>query len=207
MRLNARSSVTLTATFAALVLATGCSASAPAVGTETVAPAPSAAPSSAPSAATPSSAPSTGTPSGPAQASTGTTGSGDAVVLGSGDDYSIEESGITVSITCEDGGTISIDADGVNLTVNGTCEDIDVDGDSNTVTAQDADEFDVDGDSNTLTGTAVRAITIDGDENTASVRSTTDVDLDGSANTVTYAEGEPDLDGDENDNGNSVTRG
>ena len=206
MRSAARYLPILTASIAVTAFMTGCSTPAPGVDVQSSSDAAPAAPTSAPAAsATPSPAPSSSPASAPSQGAA--SGSGDAVVLGSDDDYSIEESGITVSITCEDGGNISIDADGVNLTVNGTCEDIDVDGDSNTVTAQDADEFDVDGDSNTLTGTAVRAITIDGDENTASVRSTTDVDLDGSANTVTYAEGEPDLDGDENDNGNSVTRG
>jgi hypothetical protein len=124
---------------------------------------------------------------------------GGPVVIGRDDDYSIDESGITVAITCENGGDISLHADGVQLEVSGSCGDIDVDGDSNTIKAQDADEFDVDGDGNTLTGTAVRTVSIDGDSNTASVQSTGEVDVDGSTNTVTYTTGDPSID-EEGDN-------
>ncbi|WP_181033673.1 DUF3060 domain-containing protein [Arthrobacter sp. SX1312] len=92
---------------------------------------------------------------------------------------------------CSSGGDIDVESNNVEVTVTGDCEDIEIDGDNNTISGGSADMIDIEGNSNTAEADAVEEISVDGDGNTVEVGETRAIDVEGNDNTVTYRTGDP----------------
>lgn len=192
MRTTRRRLATLTCSAAALALMVGCSTDSPDVPTDP-----------ATQGAVTEGAPPGDTvpPSAPIDVDTNSDAAPAVdLVLTRDDDYSTTQSGVTLNITCDGGGDIDIDANDVQLQVTGDCQDIDVDGNTNTVDADNVDDLDVDGNGNVISGNNIRSIDVDGDTNTVRVQSATEIDVEGNGNTVTYATGQPSIDNEGDNN-------
>lgn len=109
------------------------------------------------------------------------------VPLARGGEYDITQSGLTISIHCDGGGDVDIDANDVTVDITGNCEDIDVDGNNNVVRAENVDEVEIEGSGNSVTVLAVR-----------------EIEVEGSGNTVTYTSGNPVI---ENEGDNTISEG
>lgn len=128
----------------------------------------------------------------------------ESIVLTRDQDYSTGQSGITLTVRCDGGGDITIGANDVRVQASGNCEDIDIDGNGNSVVAENVDDLDVDGSGNTVQAATARTVEVDGGGNTVRVASTTDIEVEGNANTVTYGGGNPSI---ENEGDNVVAVG
>ncbi|MBE0009143.1 MULTISPECIES: DUF3060 domain-containing protein [unclassified Arthrobacter] len=119
---------------------------------------------------------------------------GTPVTLSAGMDHRITESGSSHTVQCDGGGDVDVRADDVTLTVRGECEEIEIDGSGNTVTAENTREIDVQGNNNSVTATDVRDLSLEGTANTATLTSVEEIDVEGPDNTVTYETGTPEID-------------
>lgn len=157
---------------------------------------PAATASASPSAASTSEAsPSTGaSPSVEASPTAAAGADGTPVTLSAGMEHRITESGSSHTVQCDGGGDIDVRADDVTLTVRGECEEIEIDGSGNTVTAENTREIDVQGNNNSVTATDVRELSLEGTANTATLTSVEEIDVEGPDNTVTYESGNPQID-------------
>ena len=108
-----------------------------------------------------------------------------------GAEHKITSSTDPVTVECTGGGDIDIETDNVDLTLTGDCEDVEIDGDNNTITGGNADTLDIEGDGNTATTGSVPEVSVDGDNNTIEVGETNDINVEGDENTVTYQTGDP----------------
>lgn len=129
-------------------------------------------------------------------------GNGDATVSGEAE-HRITDTG-AVSVTCENGGEIYVEA-AAEVTVTGDCQDIDVLADGASLTAEEVHDLDVEGNENQIAVDTVRELDIKGDGNTVGVITVREIDVEGSDNTVTYDEGSPDTD--DEGTGNTIARG
>ncbi|MBG6182639.1 hypothetical protein IWX65_000572 [Arthrobacter sp. CAN_A214] len=107
-----------------------------------------------------------------------------------------------MTIECSGGGDIDVEADDTVLEFTGDCQDIEVDGDNNTITGDNAEKADIEGNNNTVTAATIGEIDVDGDSNTVEVEETRSIDVEGDDNTVTYMSGEPVI---ETEGNNSVS--
>lgn len=187
MRITGRLCLTSTLPIAAVALLTGCGTDSG--GTAQV----PAQQIVAPQAAQSSPAQSGTAQSGTAQPTAGA-GPADTLTLTRDEDYRNTQSGTALTIVCNGGGDITIDADDVRLRVTGECEDIEIDGSGNDVVVELADELEIDGNSNAFVGGTIRTVDVDGNDNSVRVLSTREIDVEGNANTVTYSDGNPDID-------------
>lgn len=110
-----------------------------------------------------------------------------------------------VTVECDGGGDIHIEADEVQLTLTGDCEDIEVDGSENSITGEDTASLDIEGDTNSVTLESAGEVTVEGDENSVAVEEATTIDVDGEDNSVTYVSGNPVISSEGNNN--SITIG
>ncbi|MCQ2002197.1 DUF3060 domain-containing protein [Arthrobacter zhaoxinii] len=124
-------------------------------------------------------------------ASSAPTGSGATITLSRGQEHKITEANTSVSITCSDGGDIDVETSGASVQATGQCEDIDVDGNANSVTGEDSESLDIEGSNNEVTLRNVPDIDVDGTANTVGVEQTGDIDVEGENNSVTYTSGDP----------------
>ncbi|MBP3036594.1 DUF3060 domain-containing protein [Arthrobacter sp. zg-ZUI100] len=170
---NFRITAPVLTAFAGLALITGCTASP--------APAP-------PETGTPESMAASPTDS---SASAAPGGSGAAITLNRGDEHRITEANTSITITCSGGGDINVQANGTSVKTSGQCEDIDIRGNDNSVSGEDAESLDIDGNNNEANLMNVPEIDVDGAENTVGVEETRDIDVEGENNSVTYASGDP----------------
>lgn len=108
-----------------------------------------------------------------------------------GAEHKITSAGQTVTVECAGGGDIDIEADDVQLTFSGDCDDVEVDGDGNSITGGDAAQVDIEGDDNSAALGQVDEVSVDGDRNSVDVEETSDIDVDGDDNSITYASGDP----------------
>ena len=179
---NVRITAPVLTAVAGLALITGCTAD----------PAPTPEATGTPSATSPGTPESTATAS-PTDlgASTESGAAGSAITLSRGQEHKITEANTTVSITCSGGGDIDVETNGSTVQTTGQCEDIDIQGNDNSVTGEDAESLDVEGNTNEVTLINVPDIDVDGTGNTVSVEETRDVDVEGENNTVTYTSGDP----------------
>lgn len=151
--------------------------------------------SPATASAPPSAAPtSEASPSAEASPTAAAGGEGAPITLSAGMDHRITESGSSHTVQCEGGGDVDVRADDVTLTVRGECEEIEIDGSGNTVTAENTREIDVQGNNNSVTATDVRDLSLEGTANTATLTSVEEIDVEGPDNTVTYESGTPEID-------------
>ncbi|HLU31779.1 MAG TPA: DUF3060 domain-containing protein [Acidimicrobiia bacterium] len=150
-------------------------------------PPPTSPPTTTPTTVAPSAAPST----------TGT-GSGEGITVGPGQelDHTTPD---PATIQC-DGGEIDIRVDDFDLTITGTCDDVDVYGSGGTLIIETTRELDIDGSGNTIEAEEVDEIDIDGDDNTLTVGSVREIDVEGNRNTVSFAGGNPEVDNEGQDN-------
>jgi len=118
-------------------------------------------------------------------------GSGAEITLNRGDEHRITEADTSVTITCNGGGDIDVQTSGTNVKTTGQCEDIDIRGNDNSVSGEDAESLDIDGNKNEVNLMNVPEIDVDGTENTVGVEETRDIDVEGESNSVTYASGDP----------------
>ncbi|RJT75106.1 DUF3060 domain-containing protein [Arthrobacter cheniae] len=169
-------------------------------------------PVNAPTGTVSADAPAPVTPEGTSTASTasdssstppaGETATGKPIRLSQEDEHDITSANTTVTIVCEGGGDIDLDADGTTVDITGECEDIDIDGNDNTVTGETVGSLSIDGTNNTATMASAPDIDVDGSTNAVTVEDTRDIDVDGDSNTVTYASGDPSI---ENEGNNSIS--
>lgn len=152
--------------------------------------------------ASPSSPSETSTETATATATATTTAEDGSIALSRGDEYKVSSPDTTVSITCTDGGDVDIETNGAVLTIVGDCEDVDIDGNDNNVTGENADKLDVEGTGNTAAFANIREIDIGGSTNDITVEDTSDIEVEGDNNTVTYTSGDPAI---EIEGNNSVT--
>ncbi|MFC3299374.1 DUF3060 domain-containing protein [Arthrobacter agilis] len=124
------------------------------------------------------------------------------ISLVAGAEHKITGSADPVTVECTDGGDIDIEADNVDLTITGDCEDVEIDGDENTITGGNAETLDIEGDGNTVATGTVPEVSVDGDNNSVEVDETSDVSVEGDENTVTYQSGDPAI---ETEGNNSVS--
>ena len=167
---------------AALALIAGCTADPAPTPEETGSP-------SATSAQTPDST-ATASPTA-SSSSTSSGGSGAAITLSRGQEHKVTEANSSVSITCAGGGDIDVETNGSSVQMIGQCEDIDIRGNENSVSGEDAESLDIEGDNNTADLRNVPEIDVDGTANTAGVEETRDIDVEGENNSVTYVSGDP----------------
>ena len=124
-------------------------------------------------------------------ASAAQSSSGAAITLSRGQEHRITEANASVSITCSDGGDIDVETNGVTVRTTGPCEDIDLHGNDNSVSGEDAESLDVEGNNNSANLRNVPDIDVDGTANTVSVEQTGDIDVEGENNSITYTSGDP----------------
>lgn len=130
-----------------------------------------------------------------AAASPSAAGSGeDEVMLVRGREHRITEAGSTNAVRCDGGGQVEIRADNVTLTVTGDCQEVEIEGLENTVTAEKPDEIEVQGNFNTVTATDIRELALEGGSNSAVLTSVQEIDIQGTKNSVTYESGRPRID-------------
>lgn len=118
-------------------------------------------------------------------------GSDAAITLSRGDEHRITEPNTSITITCSDGGDIDVQTNGTNVKTTGQCEDIDIRGNDNSVSGEDAEGLDIDGNNNEANLRNVSEIDVDGTGNTVGVQETRDIDVEGENNSVTYTSGDP----------------
>ena len=193
---KSRFTVSALSAAAGFALITGCTAD----------PAPTPEATGTPSPAGPASLESTATASPTASSGSAAAGSaapnasGASIGLGPEDEHRITEPNTTVSITCADGGDIDIETNGTTVRTAGQCEDLDITGNNNTVTGENAESLDVQGSNNTATLTNTPEIDVDGDTNSITVEDTRNIDVEGDNNTVTYSTGNPAVENQGNNN-------
>ena len=124
-------------------------------------------------------------------ASAASEGSGEAITLSRDDEHRITEANSSITVTCNGGGDIDVQTNGTSVKVTGQCEDIDIRGNDNSVSGEDAESLDIDGNNNEANLRNVSEIDVDGTENTVGVEETRDIDAEGESNSVTYASGDP----------------
>lgn len=163
----------------------------------------------APSPEETSSSPSAGTPESTASASPKASGtsaapstSGTAITLSRDQEHRITEANTSASITCSGGGDIDVETNGVSVRTTGECEDIDLHGNDNSVSGEDAENLDVEGTNNSANLKNVPDIDVDGTANSVTVEQTGDIDVEGENNSVSYTSGDPVI---ETEGTNSVT--
>lgn len=98
------------------------------------------------------------------------------VPLTRGGEFETTQNGLTVTIVCDGGGDVDIDADEVVATIVGSCEEIEVDGANNEISALDVIEIEVEGTGNVITTT-----------------SAVEIEAEGSGNTVRFGSGSPSI--------------
>lgn len=108
-----------------------------------------------------------------------------------GAEHKITSSTGPVTVECSGGGDVDVETDNAEVTITGDCEDIEVDGDGNTITGGSADSIDIEGDGNTVEAGVVEDVSVDGDTNTVEIDETRAVEVEGDGNTVIYQTGEP----------------
>lgn len=118
-------------------------------------------------------------------------GSGEEITLSRGDAHRITEANTSISITCSGGGDIDVQTSGTSVKTTGQCEDIDIRGNDNSISGEDAESLDIDGNNNEANLMNVPEIDVDGTENTVGVEETRDIDVEGESNSITYASGDP----------------
>jgi len=178
---NLRITAPVLTAVAGLALITGCTADPAPMREETGTP-------SASSAGTPGSTTSSPTDS---SASEAPSASGGAIALSRGDERRITEENTSISITCSGGGDIDIETNGTSVQTTGQCEDIDIRGNDNSVSGENAESLDIEGNSNSANLMNVPDIDLDGTANTVGVEETRDIDVEGESNSLTYASGDP----------------
>ncbi|MCQ1951468.1 DUF3060 domain-containing protein [Arthrobacter sp. zg-Y859] len=180
---------------AGLALIAGCSAD----------PAPTPEETGTPSSTSVGTPESTATASGTdPSASTASGSSAATITLSRGQEHKITEANTSVSITCSGGGDIDVETNGSTVRTTGQCEDIDIRGNNNSVSGEDAESLDIEGNNNSATLSNVPDIDVDGTANSVGVEETGDIDVEGENNTVTYTSGDPLI---ETEGTNSVSAG
>ena len=116
------------------------------------------------------------------------------VPLTRGGEFETTQNGLTVTIVCDGGGDVDIDANDVVATIVGNCEEIEVDGSNNIVSAENAEEIDVDGANNEITAGDVVEIEVEGTGNVITTTSAIEIEAEGSGNTVRFGSGSPTID-------------
>lgn len=104
------------------------------------------------------------------------------------DTLTIAESG-EYTVTCVDGGAITISAAGAQVWIAGTCEAIAVEGLSNQIAFERADEVVVGGTGNTVTGMSAKTLNVTGNDNVVHAVRVEKVRVEGSGNRITYDAG------------------
>lgn len=108
-----------------------------------------------------------------------------------GDQHRITEANSSITIRCNGGGDIDVQTNGTSVKATGQCEDIDIRGNDNSVSGEDAESLDIDGNNNEANLRNVSEIDVDGTENSVGVEEARDIDVEGESNSVTYASGDP----------------
>ena len=180
---NVRITAPVLTAVAGLALVTGCTAD----------PAPTPEATGTPSATSPGTPESTATASPTDLGASTASGAaaGETVTLSPGQDYRVTDANTSVSITCSGGGDIDVEANGATVQTTGQCEDIDIRGNDNQVSGEDAENLDLEGTNNEATLRNVPDLEVDGTANTVGVEETRDIDVEGENNTVTYTSGDP----------------
>ena len=117
--------------------------------------------------------------------------SDESVTLSRDEEHRITEPNTSITVACNGGGDIDVQTNGTNVKTTGQCEDIDIRGNDNTVSGEDAESLDIDGNNNEATLMTVPEIDVDGTGNTVGVEQARDIDVEGESNSVTYASGDP----------------
>ena len=117
--------------------------------------------------------------------------SDETITLSRDEEHRITEPNTSISITCNGGGDIDVQTNGTSVKVTGQCEDIDIRGNDNTVSGEDAESLDIDGNNNEANLRNVPEVDVDGTGNTVGVEETRDIDVEGESNSVTYTSGDP----------------
>lgn len=126
------------------------------------------------------------------------------VPLTRGGEFETTQNGLTVTIVCDGGGDVDIDANDVVATIVGSCEEIEVDGSNNVVTAENAEEIDVDGANNEISALDVIEIEVEGTGNLITTTSAVEIEAEGSGNTVRFGSGSPTI---EDEGSNDISAG
>lgn len=180
---NVRIAAPVLTAFAGLALITGCTNTAPEP-LETGVPSTS----NSTSNGTPESM--TASPTG-SSSSAAPGSSGETITLSRDQEHRITEPNTSITISCNGGGDIDVQTTGTNVKTTGQCEDIDIRGNDNTVSGEDAESLDIDGNNNEANLKNVPEIDVDGTGNTVGVEETRDIDVEGESNSITYASGDP----------------
>lgn len=122
------------------------------------------------------------------------------VVLGDRDKHRVVDEASAL-VHCDGRAEVTVVASGIEVTITGVCDDIDVDGSGSIISVESTEDLDVDGNGNTVTVVTVDEVSVDGNDNVITADEITrELDLDGNGNTVTYATGSPEVDDDGNGN-------
>ncbi|KPN18793.1 DUF3060 domain-containing protein [Arthrobacter sp. Edens01] len=140
------------------------------------------------SAGTPESVSASPTDSGTSAASGN---SDETITLSRDEEHRITEPNTSITVTCNGGGDIDVQTNGTSVKTTGQCEDIDIRGNDNSVTGENAESLDIDGNNNEANLRNVPEIDVGGTGNTVGVEETRDIDVEGENNSVTYASGDP----------------
>ena len=124
-------------------------------------------------------------------ASAAPAGSDAEITLSRDGEHRITEANTSITVTCDGGGDIDVQTNGTSVKVTGQCEDIDIRGNDNSVSGDDAESLDIDGNNNEANLMNVPEIDVDGTGNTVGVEQARDIDVEGESNSVTYASGDP----------------
>ena len=105
--------------------------------------------------------------------------------------YKIERDAVEVTVLCTGGGDVNVDSTNARVVMKGDCRKLEMDGDVNTVTAEQIAEIRIDGDTNTVNADTVDEVEIKGTANTVVLGTVNDIRLEGRDNTLSYRDGNP----------------
>lgn len=105
--------------------------------------------------------------------------------------YKIERDAVEVTVLCTGGGDVNVDSTNARVVMKGDCRKLEIDGDVNTVTAEQIAEIRIDGDTNTVNADLVDEVEIKGTANTVALGTVNDIRLEGRDNTLAYQDGNP----------------
>ncbi|MER2136994.1 MAG: DUF3060 domain-containing protein [Arthrobacter sp.] len=123
--------------------------------------------------------------------STASGSSGGTITLSRDEEHRVTEPNASITIECNGGGDIEVQTNGASVKTTGQCEDVDIRGNDNSVSGEDAESLDIDGNNNEANLMNVPEVDVDGTGNTVGVEETRDIDVEGESNSITYASGDP----------------
>lgn len=128
-----------------------------------------------------------------------------AVVIGDRQEHRVIDAATAV-VHCEGLGDVYVTAHELEVTITGTCDDIEISANGVTVSAEVVEDLDIAGHGNTVTATRAGDLGIDGNDNVVTIDEVVrEIDVEGHGNTVTFTTGSPQVDDD--GNGNQINQG